>query len=153
MTNLSDIRREIFRNTEARRIVIKVRTESLDPRDYRASAYEVVNEVFPGWEHDIRVLFLAIEAWGERTYMAIDINHHNYDFGTAHKTNTILPVYVLQQYRKRKGWALVRWPQEDEPLATKLAYLHNVNGFGIPTPFLENHNARVVHDNPREFPV
>ena len=35
-----------------------------------------------------------------------------------------------------------------------LADLHNVvNRFDIPTPFLENHNSRIVHANPREFPV
>ena len=40
---------------------------------------------------------------------------------------------------------------EDGPLAEKLAYLHNANGYGVATPFLEDHNTRIVHDNIREF--
>ncbi|KAA8642592.1 hypothetical protein EYZ11_006948 [Aspergillus tanneri] len=151
MANIADIREKIFENKDAQRIVIKLHTEKLDSQDYRASAYKIVNEIFPNWERDNRILFLAIEIWGDRTYMAIDVNNYDYKFETAHKTKTILPVYVLRQHRKR-GWAIIRWPQEDKPLATKLADLHNVNGFAA-TPFLENYNTRIVHDQPREFPV
>lgn len=153
ITNLSDIRREIFKTPSTKRIVIRVHTGSLDPQDYRTSASRVVNEVFPDWEYDSRILFLAIEIWGDRAFMAIDINNHDYDFLTAHKTKTVFPVYVLREFRKRKGWALVRWPMEDGLLATKLAYLHNVNGFGVATSFLEDHHTCIVHDNIREFPV
>ncbi|KAJ5115417.1 hypothetical protein NUU61_001176 [Penicillium alfredii] len=153
MTNLSDIRKEIFGDNDSKRIVIKVNTKLLDPQDYRASANSVASEIFPKWENDSRILFLAIDVWSERTFIVIDVNRHDYDFRTAHKTKTILPVYVLRQRGKNRGWVLIRWPQEDEPLAEKLADLHNVNGFDIPTPFLENHNSRIVHANPREFPV
>lgn len=152
MPNLSDIRREILEN-DAKRIVIKVRTKNLDPQDYRASAYGVASEIFPEWESDSRILFLAIDVWSERSFIVIDIHHRDYDFGTAHKTKKILPAYVLRQLGRSRGWALIRWPQEDEPLADKVADLHNVNGFDTPTPFLEDHTSRLVHANPREFPV
>jgi hypothetical protein len=82
--------------------------------------------------------------------MAIDVNSHEYNFDTAHKNTTVIPVYVLWQHRRR-GWVIVRWSQEDEPLAAKLADLYNVNSFDATTPFLENYNARIVHANPREF--
>ena len=141
MGNLSNIREEIFSNGNAKRIVIKVNTKSLDSQDYRTSAYRIVNEFFPDWECDNRVLFLAIEVWGNRIYIAIDINHHDYNFDTAHKTKTILPVYVLRQHGKGRGWALIRWPQEDEPLGAKLTDLHNANGFDVKTPFLKNYNS------------
>lgn len=152
MANLSDIRKEILENDIAKRIVIKVKTKSLDSQDYRASANRVVSEVFPDWENDPRVLFLAIDVWSERTFIVIDINHHDYDFGTAHKAKTVFPVFVLRQHGRRQDWVLIRCPQEDEPLGAQLADLHNVNGFDA-TPFLENHNSRIVHANPREFPV
>ncbi|GIK00116.1 hypothetical protein Aspvir_004134 [Aspergillus viridinutans] len=151
MSNIAEVREKIFERKEAQRIIIKVHTEKLDSQDYRVSAYNFVNEIFPDWENDKRILFLAIEIWGDRTYMAVDINNYDYNFDTAHKNKTILPVYVLWQHRRR-GWVMIRWPQEDERLATKLADLHNVNGFDATTPFLENYNTRIVHANPREFP-
>ncbi|CAG8933767.1 unnamed protein product [Penicillium salamii] len=152
MPNLSDIRNEILKNDIAKRIVFKAKTQNLDSQHYIASANRAISEVFPDWESDPRILFLAMDVWSERTFIVIDINHHDYDFGTAHKTKTILPVFVLSQHRKRRDWALIRWPKEDESLAAQLADLHNVNGFDVP-PFLENHNERIVHANLREFPV
>ncbi|CAP91183.1 hypothetical protein PCH_Pc13g01140 [Penicillium rubens Wisconsin 54-1255] len=50
---------------------------------------------------------------------------HDYDFGTAHKAKTVLPVFVLRQHGKRPDWVLIRWPQGDEPLGAQLADLHN----------------------------
>lgn len=153
MANLADIRKAIFGDDNAKRIVIKVNTKTLDPQDYRASANSVASEIFPEWESDSRILFLAIDVLSERSFIVIDVNRHDYEFRTAHKTKAILPVYVLRQRGKNRGWALIRLPQEDEPLTGKLAYLQNANGFDNPTPFLENHNSRIVHANPREFPV
>ncbi|CRL30799.1 unnamed protein product [Penicillium camemberti] len=152
MASLSDIRKEILEIDIPKRIVIRLKTGSLDSQDYRASANRVVSEVFPDWESDSRILFLVIDVWSERTFIVIDINHHDYDFWTAHKAKTVLPVFVLRQHGKRRDWVLIRWPQGDEPLGAQLADLHNVNGFDA-TPFLENHNSRIVHANPREFLV
>lgn len=152
MASLSDIRKEILEIDIPKRIIIKLKTGSLDSQDYRASANSVVSEVFPDWESDPRILFLAIDVWSERTFIVIDINHHDYDFSTANKAKTVFPVFVLRQHGKRRDWVLIRWPQGDEPLGAQLADLHNVSGFDA-TPFLENHNSRIVHANPREFPV
>lgn len=60
---IPDIREEIFKENKARRVIIKVHTKILDSQDYRGSASKVVNEVFPDWKLDSRVLFLAIEMW------------------------------------------------------------------------------------------
>ncbi|PYH94003.1 hypothetical protein BO71DRAFT_291001, partial [Aspergillus ellipticus CBS 707.79] len=62
-------------------------------------------------------------------------------------------VYIFRQSRRRQSWYLIRWPQEDESLAVRLAYLHNANGFDVSIPFLKNHNLRGLHANPREFPI
>ncbi|PLB55825.1 hypothetical protein P170DRAFT_506337 [Aspergillus steynii IBT 23096] len=124
MTSLSDIRNEILSDDIPKRLVIK--------------------------HPDSRVLFLAIDVWSERAFLVIDINHHDYDFDTAHKDTAVFPVCVLRQRGRGRDWVLIRWPREDEPLAAMLADLHNVNG-SDPIPFLEDHTSRLVHASPREF--
>ena len=134
MSSIIEIREKIFEKAEAQRLVIRVHTDKLDSCDYRVSAGNFVNEIFPNWEDDSRVRFLAIEIRGDRRFMSIDVNNFGYDFDTAHETKTTLPVYILWLH-ERKGWFLVRWPQEDGPLATKLAELHGLNGYDAVTPF------------------
>lgn len=149
MYNINEIHERIFERSEAQRLVIKVRTEKLDSHDYRVSASKFINEVFPDWEHHNRICFIAIEIRGDRTFMVIDVNNFDYNSDTAHETKTILPVYVVWQHM-RKGWFIIRWPQEDVPLATKVAELHTLNGFHATTPFLADYNnTRVVYENPR----
>jgi hypothetical protein len=148
MSNLADIREEIFKDN-AKRIIIKVKTKSLDSEDCRATAYRVVGETFPDWECDSWILFLAIQVWGDKIFINIDINHDDYNFETAHKDKPILPVYVLRKHRG--NWILIRWPQEDEPLAAAVAELHRFTGYGAESPFLENHNSRIIYANPREI--
>ncbi|PYI25998.1 hypothetical protein BP00DRAFT_499087 [Aspergillus indologenus CBS 114.80] len=152
MSSTSQIREKIFEKSEAQRLVIKVHTDHLDSCDYRLSAGKIIDELFPSWQSDSRILFLAIEIRGDRTYMVVDIYNSNYNFDTAHKTRTVLPVSVVWQHRRR-GWFIVKWPQEDEPLATKITELHNLNGFNSSTPFLADYNQRVTYERPRDcFP-
>jgi hypothetical protein len=150
MSDITEIREKIFEKTAAQRLVVKARTDQLDSHDYRASASKFINEIFPNWENDSRIHFLTIEIRQNRVFMAIDINNSDYDFDTAHENKILLPVHVVWQH-KRKGWFIVRWPQEDEPLAAKIAELHNANGFNATTPFLANFNERVVYDRPRHL--
>uniref|UniRef100_A0A093V7Y9 Uncharacterized protein n=1 Tax=Talaromyces marneffei PM1 TaxID=1077442 RepID=A0A093V7Y9_TALMA len=149
MSNLSNIRKELFEGS-ARRVIIRVKTESRNSEDCRATAYRTVNEIFPNWERDSRVLFLAIQVWADRIFMNIDVNHANYNYQTAHRDKTILPVYVLRAHRG--NWGLVRWFKDDERVAMELAELHRVTGYGAVIPFFENHNSQIVYDNPRESP-
>lgn len=152
MSSTAQIREKIFEKTEAQRLVIKVHTNYLDSHDYRVSAGNFIDEIFPNWENDSRIRFLAIEIRGDRTFMAVDINNSDYDFDTAHENRIVLPVYVVLQH-KRRGWFVVRWPQEDEPLATKIAELHNLNGFKATTPFFADYNQPVIYERPRDsFP-
>ncbi|CAG7956065.1 unnamed protein product [Penicillium salamii] len=150
MANLPEIRREILENDTAKRIVLKLKTERLDSQDYRTSAKRVVSEIFPDLETDTRIRIIVIDVWTERTFIVIDINRHDYDFETADEDKTILPVSVLRQHGRRKNWVLVRWPREDENLATQVANLHRLNGFE-PTPFLQDHNTRICYANPRNL--
>ena len=155
MTNLPTIREEIFKSTNPQRLIIKTRTKpNLDTQTYRDEAYQTINEIFPDWHLDSRILFLAIEVWGHRIFTAVDINNHEYDFNTAHKSKAVLPVFVLAR-NKRRGvgttgsWNFMRWAREDIHVAEELARLHGANGFDVGTPFMGNHNERVVYSNPR----
>ncbi|KAJ5788979.1 uncharacterized protein N7518_005990 [Penicillium psychrosexuale] len=148
--SLSDIRNEILGSDTAKRIVLKVRTKHLDSQDYRASANGVISAVFPGWEDDPRVLPVAVDVWHSRTYIVVDINHLDYDFNTAHKIKKVFPVYILRHGKKR-GWILIRWPREDEPLGDKVMYRYNVHGWDAKTPLLEDHHSIIVHANPRNL--
>lgn len=103
MSNIAQIRDKILEKTEAQRLVIKVHTNQLDSQDYRLSAGRFMDEIFPNWENDSRIHFLAIEIRGDRTFMAVDINNVNYNFNTAHITRTVLPVYVVWQHKRRDG--------------------------------------------------
>lgn len=149
MSNLTDIHKEVFKGS-TKQIIIRVKTESRNSEDCRATAYRTVNNIFPNWETDSRVLFLAIQVWADRIFINIDINHKNYNYQTAHKDKTILPVYVLRTHRG--NWVLVRWSKDDEQVAIKLAELHRVTGYSAVIPFFENHNSRIVYDNPRGLP-
>lgn len=149
MSNLTNIREELFESS-AKRIIIRVKTETRNSEYCRTTAYRTVNEIFPNWERDSRVLFLAIQVWADRIFMIIDVNHANYDYQVAHKDKTILPVYILRTYRG--NWVLMRWSTDDERAAMELAELHRVAGYSTPIPFFENHNSQTVYDNPRESP-
>ncbi|KAL5337196.1 hypothetical protein BJX70DRAFT_249979 [Aspergillus crustosus] len=150
MSNLPNIHEYIFKGN-AKRIIIKMKTTSVDSEKCRADAYRAISDAFLGWESDSRVLFLAIQVWGDRIFIDIDINRDDYNYETAHKDKTVHPVYVLRKHRGK--WVLIRWPREDERLATELAELHRVTGYGAKMPFLENHNTQVVYANPHEFRV
>lgn len=149
MSNLTNIREELF-ECSAKRIIIRVKTETRNSEDCRTTAYRTVNEIFPNWERDNRVLFLAIQVWADRIFMIIDVNHANYNYQVAHKDKTILPVYVLRTHRG--NWVLMRWSTDDERVAMELAELHRVAGYSATIPFFENHNSQTVYDNPRESP-
>ncbi|GIK04693.1 terpene cyclase [Aspergillus viridinutans] len=114
-------------------------------------AKRILNDIFPNWEHDNRIRFLAVEVFHDRTYMAFDINHHDYNFRTAHQDKTALPVYVLRRVHKGRNWALVRLPQEDGRLCTRLADLHRAHGYDVELPIVEDNTSMIVHANPRSL--
>ncbi|PWY94528.1 hypothetical protein BO94DRAFT_609892 [Aspergillus sclerotioniger CBS 115572] len=148
MSSITTIRTQILTNPHPQRLVLKLPTKELNPQNYRLSARDFLNTIFPNYKDDNRINFLAIEIQAKHTYIAIDVNNFDYDFETAHETTTILPVYVLWNH-KRNGWYLVRWSQEDEPLARKIADLHDLNGFEATVPFLADFNGVVVYENSR----
>ncbi|GAT30957.1 hypothetical protein RIB2604_03701670 [Aspergillus luchuensis] len=89
MSNLSNIREEILKDN-AKRIIIRVKTKGSE--DCRDTAYRIVGEIFPDWKQDNRILFLAIQVWGNRIFVNVDVNGDNYNYDTAHKDQTVLPI-------------------------------------------------------------
>ncbi|OJJ75756.1 hypothetical protein ASPBRDRAFT_203493 [Aspergillus brasiliensis CBS 101740] len=153
MSDISNIREQIFLNNDTKRIVMKRNTERLNPHDHRNSAKRILNENLPNLEEsNNRVIFLAVEVFHDRTYMAFDINHFTYDFHTAHLDKTILPVYSLRQVHKDRHWALIRLSQEDDDrLCIRLADLHEAHGYDVQLPIVEDHTSIIVHANPRSL--
>ncbi|GKZ33523.1 hypothetical protein AbraIFM66950_003425 [Aspergillus brasiliensis] len=153
MSDIFNIREQIFLNNDTKRIVMKINTDRLDPDDHRNSAKRILNEIPPNWEEsNNRVIFLAVEIFHDRTYMAFDINHVTYDFHTAHLDKIILPVYLLRRIHQGRYWALIRLSQEDDDrLCTRLADLHEAYGYDAELPIVEDHTSIIVHANPRSL--
>ncbi|KAJ5852223.1 uncharacterized protein N7529_011608 [Penicillium soppii] len=61
ISNLKAIREVISKNDETRRMVMRLKTKDLDPEDYRKSLYSLGSEIFPNWESDCRIRFLAMK--------------------------------------------------------------------------------------------
>ncbi|KAG2418678.1 hypothetical protein HFD88_001779 [Aspergillus terreus] len=75
MANVCEIRKELFKKNEPRRLILKTPTTHLSPEDYTTSANTLINTIFPSWPLDPRILFPAMEIWGGRVFLAIDINN------------------------------------------------------------------------------
>ncbi|KAL2826903.1 hypothetical protein BJY01DRAFT_229507 [Aspergillus pseudoustus] len=152
MSNLSNIRDQIFESQDAKRIAMKLKTRHLDSHDYLRSVKEVLNDIFPDFESDQRIRLLAIEIFPDRTYLVVDISNYEYNFQTAHEASESLPVYLLKVAHKGKNWALVRLPKEDQRLRERIAELHRSHGYDVGLPLIEDNTSSIVHANPRGPP-
>ncbi|KAL4964091.1 uncharacterized protein BDV14DRAFT_201113 [Aspergillus stella-maris] len=153
--NLSaaSLRDLVFQTNDPKRLVLKLKTAQFDSTDYRSSSAEFISQIFPNFSTDPRIRFLAIGIWTDRTFLVLDINNNEYNFETAHNDRTILPVYVIRQYRRNSKWALIRWAPEDILLAANLANMHNRHGWGATLPLLEDRTniSTMAFANPREL--
>jgi hypothetical protein len=148
MDTLASIHEKVFENSDAKRIVMKLDTNRLDSDNYANSAKTVLNEIFPGWENDSRILFRAIIVHVRRTFMAIDINHHDYNFATAHIDEKPIPAYCL--LRNKQKWTFYRMSQkEDIDFCQRLARLHQSHGYKVYPPLVEDCTSVIVHSDPR----
>ena len=149
MANLSSIHDQIFNSNDAKRIAMKMNTKDLNSDNYTASAKRKLNDIFPDWESDPRFRFVAMEVYHEGAYIAIDISHRDYNFNTAHEDMKPLPVYFLGKVHKGREWTLIRMPQEDDYICTRLAYLHRCHGYDAELPLVDDYTSIVFHANPR----
>ncbi|KAL4912733.1 hypothetical protein BDW62DRAFT_214750 [Aspergillus aurantiobrunneus] len=149
MSDISTVRERIFKDGNEKRITMKINIARLDSRDYSGSAKKVLDGIFPDRKDDDRILFLAVEVFDDRTYMVLDINHHDYNFRTAHKDKRPIDVYLIRQIHKGQNWALVRSPRDNDYVCNRLADLHRAHGYDVKPPIVEDHTSIIVHANPR----
>jgi hypothetical protein len=149
---MAEINEEVSRAVEREvtiRVLVDVPTEFLDPQNYLGSASNLIEALTAAWERSAATRQLVVEVYPRRSYIALDINNSQYNYATAHKQFATIPVYILQQSRKSRGWKIFRAPSQDKPVAERIAELHRCNGQNS-LPFLEDHIQGPVHLSPRK---
>ncbi|KAA8649663.1 uncharacterized protein ATNIH1004_002334 [Aspergillus tanneri] len=134
---------------ESVRILITVYTKSLNSENYLASASDTISKIAPGWENNPRIRFLLVDVYERHTFIVADINNHGYNFETAHKDTTPIPVYAIRQVRKTEKWVMTKEQKYDMYIAHRIAELHDWYGLRKP-PFLEDHHFVIEHTDLRE---
>jgi hypothetical protein len=84
------------------RTIVDLPTSIFSAEDYLSSASNIIKPLFitmGNTKHSIRLL--AVEVYPQHTYIAIDINNEQYDYHTAHKQISVLPVYILSLSSRR----------------------------------------------------
>jgi hypothetical protein len=80
---------------------------------------------------------LAIEIWGRRTLIVVDVNHFAYDWHTAHDlARNKLGVYRLGLDKDGKYATIRRDKALDRRVNQKVADLHRLNGDQIHPPYI-----------------
>ena len=94
--------------------------------------------------------FLAAERWGRRILIVFDINHHRYEWETAHTlVENNLPVFQLHSTNPAN---LIRNTVLDGRIITRIAQLHNLNGIIARPPYITDHTQGadpIVYKAPR----
>lgn len=132
------------------RILGALPTKCLDSEDYLTSVSSMIEPFVTVWKETALTHLVAVEVWPRTSHFALDLNNHKYNFDTAHEEKIVLPVFLLQYFRKRKLWHLQRFPRQDIPLADRIAVLHHANGEDA-TPFLQDHTKIITHYAPRSI--
>lgn len=84
---------------------------------------------------------LAIEIWGKRTLIVVDVNHYTYDWHTAHDlASNKIAVYRLGLEKDGKHTSIRRDKALDLRVNQKVAELHRLNGNQIHPPYLADHS-------------
>ncbi|KAL3470438.1 hypothetical protein BJX99DRAFT_239550 [Aspergillus californicus] len=144
---------EALSSDSAIRIIGDVANNTLDPKDYFASIYpyvEKVQDCLRECRPDGEILFLAAKMLpGKHSYFVIDSNNVNYDYETAHKCKTPIPIYVLRLSPRQP--TIRRVERMDIGIAETIADLHESHGY-VPLPLFDNHNdLNRCYPNPRSL--
>lgn len=134
------------------RILGDVPNSALSPEEYLESINPFVLKVqrcLQEYRKENKTYFIAVNIYpGKHSYFVVDLNNVNYDYNTAHKCKTPVPVYVL---RLSKRPSIRRNPPLDIQLAELLAQMHNGHGQD-PLPLFEDHNdPNLQYKNPRDL--
>jgi hypothetical protein len=95
---------------------------------------------------DAKIRWIAVNKFeGRHSYFVLDLNNVDYDYESAHKCLSKVPVYVLRLSRAPK---IFRFEPQDQKLAEKLAQMHNLHGKD-PLPLFDDHTRPRVYGSPR----
>jgi hypothetical protein len=125
----------------------------LDAADSLGSASDIIDPIAPEWKQNTTIRLLVVDVYQRHTFIAIDVNNHAYNFGTAHRDTTVIPVYSIREAKRTGNWVMTKEPKWDEYVAQPIGELHKWNGFEIRPPYLEDQNTVIEHTNLRETNV
>ncbi|KAJ5130013.1 uncharacterized protein N7515_006052 [Penicillium bovifimosum] len=110
----------------------------LDQSEFMASIEPIVAEVRSAvatWRPDTVTRWVAASKYEGRTsFFFLDLNNVDYDYDTAHKCLTKVPVYILSL---SKAPRIFRFCLEDQAVAEWLAKMHDLHA-GKPLPLLDD---------------
>lgn len=106
------------------RLVGLTPTHLLSSDAYVASLSRILEPLVSELEKDHKVQLIAVDANSQYTYSVLDIDNWDYDYETAHKVYTPIPVYVLRLSHGGDKWKFYRRPMNDQSTAYELADLH-----------------------------
>ncbi|PLN84112.1 hypothetical protein BDW42DRAFT_163661 [Aspergillus taichungensis] len=133
------------------RILGDTPTRILDSGDYLRSISEFAMKVQASvreCRQDSQARFLAVNIYPQRhSYFVVDLNNKHYNYETAHKDTTPIPVYVLRLSRRPR---IFRFQDQDEKLAMRLAEMHNGHGRD-PLPLFDDFTKIVQYHSPRSL--
>ncbi|RDL31539.1 uncharacterized protein BP5553_09748 [Venustampulla echinocandica] len=116
--------------------------------DYLRSAQQFVHgqirDIFqsesPG-PNSLLLQLLAVEIWGRRIFIVLDVNHDTYDWDTAHNTlENNLPVFRFKLHKDKKRGNITRDKALDRRVNNRIAELHRLNGLDVRPPYLADHS-------------
>ena len=124
----------------------------LNPEDYIGSIRPFITkteDAIHDSRSDIKTCFVAANIYpGKHSYFALDVNHVNEDYETAHTDMTLIPVYHLR-LSKRK-FSIARQPTLDGTVAQRIREMHNGHG-DDPLPLLDDFTRMTGYCNPRSM--
>ncbi|PGG95458.1 hypothetical protein AJ79_10048 [Helicocarpus griseus UAMH5409] len=109
MITLNDLIHNTLQEDKMIRVVVDVLTSVLRSGEYLASAYSLLDNVVKN--QDERFRLFAVDIYRRHTYLVLDINNRKYDFETAHKDQTPIPVYALRQTQENEGMGRFKIPK------------------------------------------
>ena len=84
---------------------------------------------------------LAVQVWGKRILIVLDVNHDAYNWDTAHHlSNNRLPVFRFILDKDRKRATIARAKALDSRVNHTIAKVHRLNGTAVHPPYLEDHS-------------
>ncbi|KAJ9483858.1 hypothetical protein VN97_g9541 [Penicillium thymicola] len=133
------------------RIVGETPNSIIDHSEFLGSIETIIEEVksaIATCRPDAETRWIAVNKFeGRRSFFVLDLNNVGYDYNSAHKCLTKVPVYIL---RLSKAPKIFRHERQDQKLAQTLAEMHDMHG-KKPLPLFDDYTKPRVYDSPRRL--